>query len=434
MFGKIMRGVSNFMPAEPPMIPFGTDPSLPGNAAPPAKRGLFGRPPANNMMMLGALLQDLDAGGGENMAAMQKSMLAQREKAEREGMQKRLIEFMGGDAQASSGGQPALASGAPRTAGAPSLTDPRWPLMAVLGKQAGLDLAPAIDVMKANKREYVNGVGYNPYDPNAPSFVPTLDKGQAPEYDSRGQIVGVRNMDGSVAAAAEMAGATEGAKSQAQSAYDLVDVPQSDGSTRKMTRLQAAQVLGGQGGGAPPPAGGGPRLGYAPSPAQIEADKVTATAAANKAVDYPGKMQGFARQLSALDEMEQRLPDVVSGFGSEARLQGLRALAAVGNEDAKRQVAATETFLNQGRILVSDMIKSFGANPTEGERKYAERMSGADAALNPETLKEGIRLQRERINREMGAASAGAGATARSTATPNRGAVEAEMRRRGLIR
>lgn len=107
------------------------------------------------------------------------------------------------------------------------------------------------------------------------------------------------------------------------------------------------------------------------------------------------------------------------------KLQAARAMAATGNEDATRKVKATETFINQGRVLVADMIKTFGANPTEGERKYAERMSGADAQLNPETLREGIRLQRARINRDLqeaGAARDNAAAPAPTASRPSGGA------------
>jgi hypothetical protein len=125
--------------------------------------------------------------------------------------------------------------------------------------------------------------------------------------------------------------------------------------------------------------------------------------------------------------MKALLPDVVAGFGSDVQLQTQRALAAFGNEDAKRKVAATETFINQGRVLVSQIIKSFGANPTEGERKYAEKMAGADAELNPATLAEGIRLAEERSARERARLQG-------STPPPSRTALEAEMRRRGLMR
>lgn len=102
-------------------------------------------------------------------------------------------------------------------------------------------------------------------------------------------------------------------------------------------------------------------------------------------------------------------------------------LAATGNEDAKRKVAATETFINQGRILVANIIKTFGSNPTEGERKFAERMSGADAQLNPETLKEGIRLQRARIARDVGDQPAQSG----GQWTPEQARAELARRRAG---
>jgi hypothetical protein len=176
--------------------------------------------------------------------------------------------------------------------------------------------------------------------------------------------------------------------------------------------------------------------GIGPGRTQSRPDAIRAEAAATgDAERQQARLERAAsapRQLSALDEMERLLPDVISGFGSDMRINTARAMALAGNEEAARKVAATETFINQGRILVAGIIKTFGSNPTEGERKFAEKMSGADAELNPETLKEGIRLQRERIFRELEDAGKPSAST-RAPVAPSRAALEAEARRRGLM-
>jgi hypothetical protein len=107
--------------------------------------------------------------------------------------------------------------------------------------------------------------------------------------------------------------------------------------------------------------------------------------------------------LPTLDNMERLLPDVIAGYGADQRLDLARATAGV-NADARRRAAATQTFQNEARQVVSGILPMFGANPTEGERKYAEQMSGADVNYTPEALQEGINLARARAAREAVAA------------------------------
>lgn len=265
--------------------------------------------------------------------------------------------------------------------------------------RAGIDITPFAKIVEGSepKYEWINNQRVDVRDPNSPTEILEVDKGQRRVYDENKNVIGVMNANGYVQSVAELAGAVEEAKAKASAPYDFqtVEGPGGERITGPKSQL-AGQVFRG------------------PTPAQAEADKVRAVGLAEKDVERPAKLNSFAGQLEALDNMERLLPDVISGFGAEPRLQMARGLAALGNEDAEKEVAATETFLNQGRVLVSQIIKTFGANPTEGERKYAERMSGADAELNPQTLKEGIRLQRERINREMRAVGGGAQRSAAS--------------------
>jgi hypothetical protein len=134
------------------------------------------------------------------------------------------------------------------------------------------------------------------------------------------------------------------------------------------------------------------------------------------------------RLLPELAQMEQLLPDVIAGFGADVRLNADRAMAAMGNEDATRRVTATQTFQNLARQTVASILPLFGANPTEGERRYAEQMSGADVSYTPESLQEGIRLARDRARRERDAyegmqGGSGGGSPRPRATNPQTGAV-----------
>ena len=291
------------------------------------------------------------------------------------------------------------------------------------GRVPGFNSKPFADIAAFAKPEYTNFDGQITDKATGKILreVPGIEKSQRRVYDEQGNVVGVMDLAGAVQSIAgrkeaETLGATRGT---------LREVPVGGGATRLMTGrnyLDQSPVNS--------------ELGYTPPAAQLAADQARAVGAATGDVErQQARLERAAaapRQLMALDEMERLLPDVISGFGSDVRINTARAMALAGNEEAARKVAATETFINQGRILVAGIIKTFGSNPTEGERKFAEKMSGADAELNPETLKEGIRLQRERIFRELEDAGKPAAST-RAPAAPSRAALEAEARRRGLM-
>lgn len=294
---------------------------------------------------------------------------------------------------------------------------------------------PIVGVLKAQAPE----IDYNPsgeaYNRRTGaltgSVAPKVGEGMMVRRGPGGGVESIINAPGFVGAASETAGSVAGAQEQARAAFDLVDVPDGTGGMIKMPRVIAAQILAGKSGGMM--GGGAPEgIGRTPSPAAQAGDRVRAEGAANKELDAPGKLAALDEQDEALKNMRRLLPDVISGFGSEVQLNTARAMAAFGNEDAKRKVAATETFLNQGRVLVSQIIRSFGSNPTEGERKYAEKMAGADAELNAATLEEGIALAEARNKRERARLQGGSRPSA-PAGVPSRAAIEAELRRRGLL-
>lgn len=408
----------------------------------------------DNLYRIGAALKDIGDGSSENLTAAEK-MLAGRAAQQRKAQGlAQLQQILAGQTQPLNAGNPSVesmvagqmtgAEGAPSLAQVtarpmpkmPSLRDGRTPaqLLALAASNPD-EVGLAMKMMEANaphvkvgpdgttydegdpgalNRTFANPTNINGWikdvnDPkNRNAYVPKIDDGAVPLFDGAGNVVAQRLLDGTIQNRAALAGAEAGAKAAGEAPYEFINVPTASGAPQTMSRAQAV---------------GGVFTGQSP------AEAIRAEGQARGEVDRATSLQARAatagRQLSALDTMEDLLPDVIAGFGADMKLQAARAMAATGNEDATRKVKATETFINQGRVLVADMIKTFGANPTEGERKYAERMSGADAQLNPETLREGIRLQRARINRDLqeaGAARDNAAAPAPTASRPSGGA------------
>ena len=338
-------------------------------------------------------------------------------------------------AAASADGAPLVAAMAPAPArrGLPSLREAAPILMAA--ELAGIDgMAGIRSTLEAVQPDidFVNGMGVDRRDPtnvgrrvgvnlsnvngtladlndptNANRFIPDIPEGAMPLYDDRGQIVAIRNIDGAVQAIVERERATNDARnastasyaraiageSSAGSApYEFVNVPTPSGAPAVISRAEAAgRVFQGQ----------------APSDA-IRAEGVARNEVA-AAETTRVRASSMARMLPTLANMQDRLPNVIAGFGADQRLDTARGLAALGNKTAIREVTATQTFQNEARQVVALILPSFGANPTEGERKYAEQMSGADVTYTPEALAEGIRLAGERAAREISAYEAGGG-------------------------
>lgn len=332
-------------------------------------------------------------------------------------------------APATAGGLPQAGGAAPRN-GLPSLRDvgPQLAAAQVLGIEGigGLvnllkETSPDIDV--------VNGVGYDrndagnvgrrigtnlanngqfAYDPNdsenANRFFPDVPEGAEPVYDRQGNVIGVRAVSGAIdylgarqratsdannASQASYASAISGGQAAGQAPYQVETVVGPDGAPVTMSR---ATLLGGGGNVGQTPAQAVVAEGNARNQVGALEDARVRSAAAN-------------RILPQLDKMEDLLADINSGFGANART-GLDRVAAslpLGpfNDDAQRRASATQTFQNEARQVVSGILPLFGANPTEGERKYAEAMSGADVTYTPEALAEGIRLARDRARRSQ---------------------------------
>lgn len=247
--------------------------------------------------------------------------------------------------------------------------------------------------------ENINGFLRDVNDPNnVNQYIPDLSPGEEPVYGPNGNIVGVRNIDGSIealgqrtratsdaqnASRASYAGLEAGAVAAAQSPYQVERVVGPNGETITIPRsdLLAAGGMRGQ------------------NPVEAIIAEGTARNQVAAAETQRTRASAAMRVLPTLDKMEELLPDVISGITADIELQTARATAGI-NPTARRRATATQTFQNEARQVVAGILPLFGANPTEGERKYAEQMSGADVSYTPEALQEGINLARARAARE----------------------------------
>lgn len=264
-----------------------------------------------------------------------------------------------------------------------------------------------LDPASINRRfarvENINGFLRDLNDPNnVGTYVPDLQPGEEPVFGPNGNIVGVRNIDGSIealgqrqratedatnASRASYAGVIAGNEAAARAPYQFVNVQSPTGAPTTMSAATAAgQVFEG------------------PSPAEAIIAQETARNQVAAAETQRVRASAAMRVLPTLDKMEELLPDVITGFNADLELQTARATAGM-NPTARRRATATQTFQNEARQVVSGILPMFGTNPTEGERKYAEQMSGADVSYTPEALQEGINLARARAAREAVAAN-----------------------------
>lgn len=405
---------------------------------------------ADRLSLFGAQLQDINDGGNRavGLTAQRAAAAAAGQKSEANRM---IGGLFGGRSPAHEFDIDSLASGnlgmtdteaAQQPAGLPTMAQAA-PILWQAAQMGG-DIGPAISMIDKSKPSLQVGPDGTVFDANNPdndgrrfanraninNFVvdmnnpenegrhfPTLTEGQTPLYDAQGNIVAVRNLDGSVQAQAERAGAIAAAQAASTNPYELATVMGPDG--RPITASRQAIL------------GGGPIYGQSEGGRAYDVKTATGRAERENAAEV--KASAASSLLPSIDRMETLLPDVIAGPGAGARLAAARAMGAAGNRDAQRKAAATEVFQAEGRQLVSQIIGSFGTNPTEGERMYAERMAGADVTVTPQALQEGLRLTRARAMRDVASAPSNRSAPQNQSA-PSREALLAEARRRGLIR
>lgn len=228
---------------------------------------------------------------------------------------------------------------------------------------------------------------------------------------------------------AQMEGDKQGAIERAKAGLDLVEVPDGQGGTQKMTRAQAVQLLGGQGGGQPvnrqiPSVGTGqpsamdmariqadiqrtgnpnPTINFSgsasPAPAQrwgasLTADQKDAQEVAQarslETVRSGAKagtdriMGGYDNARSAVDSLtstsEARKSLVGGSFvgtGAETKLMISKALQGLGFDVAPDKATNTDYLqatLGQG---ILNKAKTLGANPTDNDARIIRSIVGS---------------------------------------------------------
>lgn len=328
----------------------------------------------------------------------------------------------------------------PQTA-APSgfdINDPATQQMLFGGAAFGMPGAKeALDIAKAVQPDvgYDRGFGFNrKTGRDMGGFHPDLGQGVGMNAGRAEAVPGYAD------AAAQIAGATAGAQEQQKAAWDLVDVPMADGSTVKLPRAVAAPMLARRFSGAGPagPAGpvGGAAGGFGQSQtpgakASAEAvGRVEGEAGANARVNNPSTM---ARSESAVGIIDDLLtdPGLADRTGWRSKLPAMPGSHGV-SVDAKIDQLGGQVFLQAYQEL-----KGAGAI-TEVEGQKAEnaiaRLKRRDQSYDDYrgALKDLRGVISGGMTRAQMRAAMGGGDRA-SSAPPNRSAVEAEMRRRGLL-
>lgn len=269
----------------------------------------------------------------------------------------------------------------------------------------------------------VNGVLADLNDPeNRNRFIPDVPEGAMPLYDGQGNVVAIRNIDGTVEATAEReravndarnasqasyAGAIAGGTAAGQAPYQIETVQGPDGRPIVTSR---ANILA-QGGIA----------GQSPAEQAAAVDLAKGDAARENA--RADRVRDDEGQASVLQEALDLLPDVITGFGADARLLAARARAGF-DPEAQRRVEATETFrsvMGQRVLAVARQLGS-GSGITDADRKFAQDIAGGNIELNEGTIRRLLQIEQRAAARRRGQAQV------------SREAALAELRRRGLIR
>jgi len=123
-----------------------------------------------------------------------------------------------------------------------------------------------------------------------------------------------------------------------------------------------------------------------------------------QAVELDGRLASIQSEvMPTIGRMEQLLAsgDVITGLGAPQRLLAAKALAAAGNQQARRQVAATEEFVNTSGRLRVGMAKTLGANPSNADIQLLERVTAGDVNQSADGLMATIRQGRELAARQQ---------------------------------
>lgn len=378
---------------------------------------------ADKAALFGAMLRDVGAGlsGGEvgaigrardSLAARQQAALQREMAAQAAGlfspvaMPAPIMNDEGQDISAAFG-----------SAGAPQARSPLAPreMASKLAQMAsmGLDISPYAKLAEFAQPDvrFERGFRYDAKDPSSVGgYLPDLDKGEEPLFDARGNVVAVRNMDGSVKAAAERAAAIKGAEARATAPFDFVNVPTATGAPRTMSKAQAV---------------GGDFMGQ--SPADAVAAKVAAEAAATARTTLPTDLATVDAAITSIDNLV-RDPAMKNRTGMMGLLPAIPGTEGAGFDAQLKQLTG-QVFLDAYASLkgAGAITEQEGKAATAAKARLEKAQTEADFRAALADLRASLQAGRQRFQQK---AAGGRPAAAQ----PSRPALEAELRRRGLIR
>ena len=263
--------------------------------------------------------------------------------------------------------------------------------------EAGQDPSEKVLDGAAADVEFINGLGVDKRDAakNVDRMLPQLEKGQEFLFDAKGGVVAVRNVDGTVRAAAEMAGAVTGAQEAAKAGLDIVELPTDDGSSVSMTRRQAAGALTGDGAALPP------GIGRTQSPADKTYDEQASRARVERDFTRPkaqAALTAMEAKTGVVDAAIERAMGKVSGLSA-----GLGAMTAgIPSSPARDLRADLETIkANLGFDELQTMRDNSPTGGALGQVAVQElealraTLSSLDQAQSPEALVDSLRRVQE---------------------------------------
>ncbi|OZI26720.1 hypothetical protein CAL26_05200 [Bordetella genomosp. 9] len=279
---------------------------------------------SQNAIGAGALAGLQAAQGAQQTAYLNDYRKAQAAKLQQESdKQRALLGLLGGitpGGQAGGGAAQSMPVSANGTAPASPVAPPKGGLanmsidqVALIKALGGGDLTDAWKL--AHYGQDRNPGSFNVGADGQLTYTPNIDKGQTPVIKD-GRVVGVQNLPGAVASAANMAGATAAATAGAQAGYDLVPVPDGKGGTQLMPRAQAVGMLGGD-----RQAGG---LGRTPSQADQTFNESVAKASADTYNNLQTSGMNADKQIANYQRVGQLLDGFEGGTLSNLGLQGAK--------------------------------------------------------------------------------------------------------------
>lgn len=319
----------------------------------------------------------------------------------------------------------------------PTLQDPQTIQKLFALQKAGMDTGSILDLLKAsdaaNKVEVTNGVAYNPFtakagdrigvnlqnvngfqvdtqDPgNANRFLPKIEDGSTPLYDKAGNVVAQQLLNGTVQAIGQREGARAGAVSAAQAPFDLQSVDSPNGGKIIGSR---ADILG---------------MGPMQSQTPVDAKRVEQTFEAQSS--FPQVAATAQQTLDLIGQLRNH-----PGRKSATGMTGV--LPAIPGTQTKDFTTLLDQAKGQSFLAAFNQLKGGGAI-SEKEGQKAEQ---AIARLDRMQSEEGFLAALADLQSVVEAGQARATAKASGgapRATPgnySRAAIEAEARRRGILK